>query len=71
MNQWSFVLIALGTLSLLYLIVSLFLNMQSAPFPCFVAYMITYSDQLSTSTVQYKSWTVIIAKLLGFMATIC
>jgi len=60
-----------GICSLIYLIVSLFIGKKSVPVSCFLAHVIVFKGDYSSIDTSYESWTVILAKLFGFVATIC
>ena len=61
----------LGILSLIYLIIVLFIGDQAQPMSCLIAQAIVYSGEFSEVDPQYNIWIMILAKLLGFLTTIC
>ena len=68
-NRWSIVLNVTGVISLIYLIVSLFVDTKAVPLACEIGHAIAFSGE--DVTTNYESWAVILTKLLGFMSTIC
>jgi|Transcript_17600 hypothetical protein len=70
-NRWSIVLNVTGVLSLIYLIVSLFVDKQAIPLSSLIGHAITFTGAYSDVKSDYKDWAIVITKLLGFMATIC
>ena len=72
-NRWSLLLNLIGIFTLIFLIVSLFLDVdnQSAPLALFIGQKSIFRGDYSTAKLNYKAdWAVIMAKLLGFMVTI-
>lgn len=71
-NHWSIVLNVVGIISLIYIVVSLFMSEQSsAPLSCFIGHHIVFKDRYADVEADYASWSVILAKLFGFMGIIC
>ena len=68
-NQWAFLLNLIAIITLIYIVITLFLDMTVAPLSCVLSHFIVWHGTDPGDPV-YEAWTYVIAKLLGFIDTI-
>ena len=70
-NRWSLLLNFIGIVSLIYMITTLFIKDREVPVSCLIGHAIVFRGAYADVSPDYITWTIILAKLFGFMTTIC
>ena len=69
-NRWALLLNFLGVASLIYIIVTLFVDANIVPLSCILSHIIVWRGSDLNISAVYEPWTYVLAKLFGFMASI-